>query len=143
MVAEIDEARQCSLTEQTTKHESGLRTMPLTGPRLPGAVVVHVVSFPSDCCPVSHNPREGSTLTLRYRPTDCTLEVYALQAVLRQFRGGFPGAGRYPAERNMEGSVTLLAQMAADALGVPVRVRARLLLDTGAMRVVCEAQPCR
>jgi 7-cyano-7-deazaguanine reductase len=122
------------------KHESGLRIQAQT---VPGVKMLqkHVVALPV-CCPVSQNPREGSTLTVMYRPEAWVLEVYSLARVVDRFRGGFPGRGRYQPERNMEGMVRLLAQMAADALGVRVTVRAHLVLDAGLMRLYGRAEPC-
>lgn len=117
-------------------HESGLRTMPSSSV----AQVRHTVALPV-CCPISKNPREGSTLTVVYQPSGSVLEVYSVVAVVNLFRGGFPGAGKYRAERNMEGMIDLLAQMAADAVGVPVRVQADLVLDAGGMRITTKANP--
>jgi len=131
----------CSIPEQTERHApSGLRVMesPHTAVRRWQQITV---DLPANCCPVSHNPRPDSTLTLRYRDTGRVLEVYALKAVLRQFVGGYPGNEHYPAERNMEGMVHLIGQMAADALGCPVRVSASLVLDTGSMTIVGRARP--
>jgi hypothetical protein len=117
-------------------HPSGLRTMPSSSV----AQVRHKVSLPV-CCPISKNPREGSTLTVVYQPAGSVLEVYSVVSVVNLFRGGFPGRGPYRAERNMEGMVDLLARMAADAVGVPVRVQADLVLDAGSMRVTAKAGP--
>lgn len=126
-------ADACNLTTDCEVHaSSGLRLMK----RDYAAVSLtcrHAVELPAACCPVSKNPREGSTLTLRYVPSFYVLEVYSLRSLLRQFVGGYPGSecGTYPPERNMEGMVQLLAQMAADALCVPIRYRAVLILGTG------------
>lgn len=120
-------------------HTSGLRLMP----RQHDAVGIrqhHSVDLP-EMCPVSRNPQPGSTLALSYTPGQWVLEVYGIREVVRRFVGGFPGDGHYPAERNMEGSVQLIAQMAADALGVPVRARAGLVLDAGRMRITTIARP--
>lgn len=120
-------------------HESGLWTQEVTGPAV-RMVERHTVPIPP-CCPVTGNPREGSTLSIAYVPAGWCLEVYSLRKTVQAFRGGFPGRGRYPAERNMEGMIRLLAQMAADALGVPVAVRAELVLDAGRMRLRVRAVP--
>jgi hypothetical protein len=137
--------KRCSLAEQAPLHEpTGLRVMPLSAEDH-GAIrtrVRHEVELPDDCCPVSHNPRPGSTFRLRYRPMTATLEVYTLRRLLQRFVGSWPGNKNYPAERNMEGMIQLVVQMVADALGTPVRARADLVLDTGKMEVVCEARPC-
>jgi NADPH-dependent 7-cyano-7-deazaguanine reductase QueF len=115
-----------------------LSTMPVT--HSARMACRHRILLPP-CCPVSGNPQEGSALTLRYVPNRATLEVYSLESLVRQFIGGFDGDERYPAERNMEGMVQLIAQMAADALCVSVRFRARLVLDAGQMEIAGEACP--
>jgi hypothetical protein len=112
-------------------------------PRAHGAVTLrehHTVDLP-EMCPVSRNPRPGSTLTLSYTPDRHVLEVYGICEVVRRFRGGFPGDDHYPPERNMEGTVQLLAQMAADALNVSVRARVDLVLDAGRKRLTARAVP--
>lgn len=131
---------KCNLDGDTTAHISGLRVM-AHNPETHGAVCHLTVSLPSRCCPVSGNPQPGSVLTLRYRPRGLVLETYSLEALLKQFKGGFPGVGPYRVERNMEGMVGIVAQMVADALGVRVRARASLLLDTGQMVVSVTAKP--
>lgn len=121
------------------KHGSGLRVQEVTGPDA-RMVESHTLDLPA-CCPRSGNPQPGSTITVRYKPLGWCLEVYSLAALLRLFVGGFPGAGPYPAERNMEGMIRLLAQMAADALGVSVSVVASLKLDAGGMTLRVRARP--
>lgn len=93
------------------------------------------------CCPISKNPKEGSCVTLRYRPAGSALEVYSLRRLVRMFVGGFPGHGPYPPERNMEPMIGLLAKIAADHLGCPVHYRADLVLDTGRKTVSGRAVP--
>jgi hypothetical protein len=100
----------------------------------------HTVALPP-CCPVSGNPREGSTLTLAYEPAGWCLEVYSLRRVVSRFVGGWGGTPEYPPERNMEGMVATLAQMAADALAVAVEFDADLVLDVGPMRLTGSAEP--
>lgn len=124
---------------ETRRHGSGLVVQALTGPAVP-CIERHRLPLPR-MCPVSGNPQPGSELTLIYRPREWVLEVYSLQSQVRRFQGGWPGTGGYPEERNMEGAVRLLAQMAADALGVPVRARAELVLDAGGMIVTGRARP--
>ncbi len=134
--------RQTATGDALVHTPSGLRTMPRDYP-----VVVfasrHTVLLPEACCPVSKNPQVGSCLTLRYVPGDRVLEVYSLQALLKKFVGGYLGSkcGTYPPERNMEGMVQLVAQMVGDALGVPVRFRACLFLDTGRLDITGVATP--
>ncbi len=124
---------------EVTKHESGLRTQALTGP-VSSTWQTHTVALPP-CCPVSDNPREGSTLEVRYRSCGEVLEVYSLRQVVERFRGGWRGTDRYPAERNMEGMIGTLAQMCADALGRYVRVHASVVLDAGRETVTIRARP--
>lgn len=130
-VAPPPEVRKCA---------SGLRIQALTGGPVAKTVVRNRAGLPV-MCPISGNPRAGSDLTLTYRPVGWVLEVYSIVQLLRRFRGGWPGTAEYPAERNMEGAIQLIAQMSADALGVPVRARASLVLDAGAMDVVVQAHP--
>lgn len=104
-------------------------------------LITDTVALPP-CCPVSKNPKEGSTVTLFYRPQGKALEVYSLRRLVRMFVGGFKGFGPYPAERNMEPMIGLIAKIAADHLGCPVRYRADLILDTGLKKVSGRALPC-
>jgi 7-cyano-7-deazaguanine reductase len=120
-------------------HESGLRTQEVTGPAV-AMVQRHEVALPA-MCPVSGNPQPGSSLTLSYRPNGWCVEVYSLDQILGRFVGGWRGTERYPAERNMEGAVALIARMVADAVGVPVRFRARLVLDASPLRLAGTAEP--
>jgi len=91
------------------------------------------------CCPVSTNPRPGSTLTLRYRAPNRVLEVYSLKRYVDEFIGGHADG-----TRNMEAMIRKIAQTAADALGVPVRAVADLyLLPAQELRLVCSARPGR
>jgi hypothetical protein len=126
---------------EVRRHESGLRVQRVTGSPV-RLHQQHTVALPP-CCPVSENPRAGSALTLSYLPAGWCLEVYSLRHLIQgEFAGGFKGKGRYAPERNMEGMITHLAQMAADALAVRVRYDARLVLDTGEMRLRGKAVPC-
>lgn len=123
------------------KHrESGLRVQAVTGPDI-WTCEQNVIRLPV-CCPISGNPRDGSTLTLTYLPKGWCIEVYSLNQLAERFVGGWKGNEHYPAERNMEGMIRLLVQMAADALGQPVSGRAHLVLDTGEMRIRTKAKPC-
>lgn len=121
------------------RHESGLRTQEVTGPPVSMAQI-HRLTLPA-CCPVSGNPQPGSTVEISYRSEDWCLEVYSLQHTVQKFVGGWPGTERYPADRNMEGMVRLLAQMCADALCAQVTVRAQLVLDAGEMELIAYAYP--
>lgn len=122
------------------KHASGLRSQEVTGPDV-GLRQSHSVKLPA-MCPASGNPQLGSELALMYRPAGWCLEVYSLDQLLQRFVGGWRGNEHYPPERNMEGACALIAQMVADAVGVPVRFRARLILDTSPMRLSGTAKPC-
>lgn len=133
----------CSVADQTMLHPSGLRTMSSDAYPLVPMLICYTVEFPAGCCPVSHNPQPGSTLTFQYKPAGRVLEVYSLRSLLRKFVGGWPGNEAYGPERNMEGSVQLICQMAADAIAVRVKVRARLQLDTGLKVVSATAMPAR
>jgi NADPH-dependent 7-cyano-7-deazaguanine reductase QueF len=128
------------LPPDVRKHESGLRIQAVTGPAV-RMLETHTIELPP-CCPISGNPQPGSTLTLSYRPAGWCIEVYSLRQLVDRFRGGWKGTDRYPAERNMEGMIALVAQMAADALNVRVRGRAALVLDVGPLELRVKADPC-
>lgn len=119
------------MAPETRKHESGLRTQRITGPDV-ATTLRHTLPLPR-MCPVSGNPQPGSVLAISYQgaPGGWCLEKYSVQHLLRRFERGWRGTPSYPAERNMEGAVRLLARMFADAVEVPVVVRARLRLDGG------------
>lgn len=134
--------KRCSFATDAVRHEStGLLLMPRTNHGARALRVSHTVEIPHACCPRSRNPLTGSTLTLAYDATEQTIEVYSLQKLLKRFIGGWPGSDTYPAERNMEGMVELVARMAADALGVPVEFSSRVLLDCGVMEISGEVAP--
>jgi len=117
---------KCSLVDQSLTHNSGLRTMDTAA--YPVRTLAHVTfPLPTSCCPVSRNPQSGS-ITVRFRPSGRVLEVYSVTAYLKKFIGGHPGG-----ERNMEGMIEMIARDCAAALGVRVRVRADMVLDTGRM----------
>lgn len=88
---------------------------------------VHILELPP-CCPVSKNPRPGSTLMIVYRPQESVLEVGALYAYVHQYRGGLRDATGALIIRDMEGMVSLIAQHCADAVRVPVSVCADLVI---------------
>ena len=85
----------------------------------------HAVEVPP-CCPVSRNPRPGSTLTICYRAQEQVLEVASLYAYIHQFVGGLRDASGQIVVRDMEGMLLRVAQDCAQAIGVPVRVYANL-----------------
>lgn len=119
---------------------SGLYIMPVSAHKVAHRTVCNIVDIPDSCCPVSKNPK-GGTLALTYQPEKWVIEVYSLRELTRRFVGGFDATEHYPAERNMEGMVELIAQMVADALGVDVSFRADVLLDCGRMIVEGEVSP--
>jgi 7-cyano-7-deazaguanine reductase len=95
----------------------------------------HGIGF-SDMCPVSHNPRQGSSITICYKGVDCFLEVDSLSAFVESYRGG---RGEV---RSMEGMVQDIAKACAVILNVQVEVDALLLLDPDqTMRLKCYAFP--
>lgn len=107
-----------------------IRTMPNERPSVQ-TTMRHRLDLPS-CCPISGNPQPGSTITIRYRPGDVMLEVYSLAAYIKRYIGGSPEG-----IRNME---TMIQQIAIDcqqAIGVPVFVRASLVLDTQHLILFC------
>lgn len=111
-----------------------------TMPNLSGlhAPQCHVVELPA-MCPVSGNPRPGSYIAVRYVDADLFLEVYSLQAYIRRYIGGWLRDGIHI--RDMEQVVDTVAKDCAAAVGVPVRARARLVLDAGRMYRSVKAQP--
>lgn len=111
-------------------------------PLPPGAspkVAISVALPP--CCPVSGNPRPGSTLTISYQPTCEVIDVLTLTRWVRSFRGGSPSG-----TRTMEAMIIDLAQMCADHTRVDVEAVAECLIDAGLperqrMRIECVAVP--
>ena len=95
--------------------------------------MTHVCNIPAPCCPISKNPKAGSTITFTYIPEGWVVEVYSLDALLKQFQGGYKGSDQYPLERNMEGMCQLLCRMISDALKLDVSYRADINLDCGGM----------
>src|SRR5260221_3490350 len=87
----------------------------------------HVLDIPP-CCPVSHNPLLGSTITICYKPQMHVLDVLPLPAYIRSFVGGLRNAAGEIEVRDMEQMIQRIADDCCQAVGVPVRVYARLLL---------------
>lgn len=112
-----------------------LDTIPNDYPEL-RSYVKHTLQLP-ECCPVSRNPRPGSTLTIVYRPTTAVLEVYSLRRLIDSFRGGAPDG-----TRNMEAMVQRIHQLCCEALpDIAVRTRAAIILDTGDQLEITCLQP--
>jgi hypothetical protein len=116
-----------------------------TSPPLPlaagkTAAITLSVALPA-CCPVSGNPRPGSTLTITYAPTGEVIDVLDLTRWVRSFRGGSPTG-----TRTMEAMIIDLAQMCADRVRVDVAAVADCLIEAGLpehqrMRIECRAVP--
>ena len=87
----------------------------------------HTLDIPP-CCPVSKNPRPGSTVTLSYRPNGCSLEVANLIAYIHSFRGGLRNDQGELVVRDMEGMIMRIVADCERALGVRVDVRAELCI---------------
>lgn len=119
---------------------TGLYAMPVSDYRVTGRSICNIVEIPSSCCPITKNPK-GGTISLTYSPEQRVIEVYSLRELARRFVGGFDATDHYPAERNMEGMVELMAQMVADAVGVDVSFSASIVLDCGQMIVSGEVSP--
>lgn len=103
-----------------------LKTLPnnTTGRRM---FEQHTLDIPP-CCPVSKNPRPGSKIVISYRAKEQVLEVASLMAYIYRFVGGLHSASGDLVVRDMEGMLLKIAQDCANKLGVPVRVRAELVL---------------
>ncbi len=98
----------------------------------------HTLEIPP-CCPVSKNPRPGSTITISYRPFGCSLEIASLFAFIHSFRGGFYDEQGQLLVRDMEGMILRIAEECALVLGVEVEVIADLqLVPRQQMRIVVE-----
>jgi len=110
-------------------------------PTMPAAIEgiqFHCVPLPA-MCPVSGNPQLGSWIAVRYRPQGRALEVYALASYLERYVGGWLRDGIHI--RDMEQTIGQIAADCAAAVGAPVTVRARLVLDAGRMGLTVHAQP--
>lgn len=113
-----------------------LDTMPNLRPDVAAGAQTHTVALPQ-MCPVSGNPQPGSYIAVRYTPAGRYLEVYSLEMYLRRFVGGWLRDGAYI--RDMEQTIATIAADCAAALGVPVTVRARLVLDAGRLALTKRA----
>ena len=97
--------------------------------------MTHICNIPSPCCPISKNPKAGSTISFTYKPNGWVVEVYSLQQLVMCFVGGYPGNDFYPAERNMEGMCQLQCRMVADAISIHVSYLANINQDCGGMKL--------
>jgi 7-cyano-7-deazaguanine reductase len=107
----------------------------------------HAIALGS-ACPVSGNPKQGSTLKISYCPDKWHLEVYSLRAFVDQFNGGLTYPNMAPGEyavRDQEHMIQYVAQSCADAVGVEVTATADLILidgvSTSSMMIECWAKP--
>jgi NADPH-dependent 7-cyano-7-deazaguanine reductase QueF len=95
----------------------------------------HLVFF-HGCCPVTKNPRRGSSATITYTPWDKCLEVASLASYIESYTGG---RGEI---RSMEGMIQAIASDCSKATGVRVKVFADLILEPyQKMRLTCHACP--
>lgn len=86
------------------------------------AFVSHLVPIP-ECCPVSKNPREGSTIRVSYRPARIVVPVESLESKVRGYIGGFESI------RGMEEMIQDIARWCSSETGVPVRAVADLIIQ--------------
>ena len=94
----------------------------------------HVVNVPP-LCPATANPQAGSTLTVTYIPNAKLLELYALTAYVHSFVG-------HQTVRDIEHFAQTLAQDCANALGVPVSLRAHFVLHLNqVVQLIIKATP--
>lgn len=115
--------------------------LPTTVTSQSGQLEAHTLAIPP-CCPVSRNPRPGSTITISYRPHGTSLEVAALYAYIDQFDGGLKDESGTVIVRNMEEMIQRIAIDCAAATGVPVGVTANLLIaPKQAMYLLVRAKP--
>lgn len=111
---------------------------------LPSDIVLqecHILALPS-CCPVSKNPRPGSTITISYEPANFVLEVGSLFTYIHQFVGGLRDDAGELVVRDMEGMIARIAMDCSQVLGVCVEVVANLtILPKQEMRVCVVIDP--
>lgn len=101
----------------------------------------HILDLP-ECCPISKNPRPGSTITICYRPDAFKLEVIALRAYISQYRGGLRDEQGEIIVRDMEGMIARIAADCARVVCVPVRVFASLIVrPQQVMRLLARGYP--
>lgn len=95
----------------------------------------HTLSLPP-CCPVTGNPQGGSSVTIRYVPQRCFIEVASLRRYVDSFIGGRGDV------RSMEGMVQQIAQDCADAVQTGVMVIGDLFIQPDQrMGLRCSAEP--
>lgn len=88
------------------------------------------------CCPISHNPRPGSRITISYIPGDSFIEVASLKRYIDSYIGG---KGEI---RSMEGMLQQIAQDCSNAIKATVKIVAELvILPNQQVRIQCKAYP--
>jgi NADPH-dependent 7-cyano-7-deazaguanine reductase QueF len=93
----------------------------------------HILELPV-CCPISHNPRPGSTITISYKAQKGFLEVASLRTYIDSFIGGKDDT------RSMEGMLQDIAQTCSNVLGVDVKLASNLFIEPSqTMKVTCYA----
>lgn len=98
----------------------------------------HILDIPV-CCPVSKNPRSGSTITISYYPNGQSLEVASLIALIHSFKGGLYDDAGQLIVRDMEGMIQRIAEECARVLAVSIVVEADLqILPKQRMKLTVE-----
>jgi len=87
----------------------------------------HTLDLPQ-CCPVSHNPLPGSTVTICYRPGAYVLDIVTLYTYIHQYVGGLQDENGEIIVRDLEVMIARIAEDCAQVVQVPVSACARLLL---------------
>ena len=105
-----------------------------TRPNVGTGIEAHTLALPP-CCPVSHNPCAGSTITICYRPKEKVLDVIPLPAYIHRFVGGWHTEQGKIDIRDMEAMIQRIADDCAASLHVPVRVYADLILRPASQRL--------
>lgn len=96
----------------------------------------HELELPQRC-PMTKNPQPGSFIRIRYRPANFILEVQSLHDYIKEYIGGRLDV------RSMEGMIQNIAQDCANASGVKVRVKAKMILNPPqTMKLICAAHAC-
>jgi len=113
-----------------------LKTIANTRPQLP-TLVEHILYLP-ELCPATQNPAPGSTLTISYQAGEWLLELFSLDTYIDAFFA-------HPVVRDMELFVQTVAQDAANAARVQVKVLADVRLNRvrQGQRITVVAQPQR
>lgn len=87
----------------------------------------HKIDLP-ECCPISKNPRPGSTIEISYRPCEKSLEVKSLVGYIHSFKGGLHDEYGVLIVRDMESMLCRIAHDCATVLGVEVTLQAQLVI---------------